>query len=86
MRACRSWGSGFSFIFGGVAAIAPVSRVAEMFFRDERYKIPIVTAISVGEISARKKPKYVGGDPHSCSYPPVSRLTIQNIESSPFEF
>src|SRR5690606_15962952 len=61
---------------GRLCEIAPVSRVAEMFFRDEttlwrldlarmkrmlaHYKIPKATAISVDEVYARKKPRFSG--------------------------
>lgn len=66
----------YGWWLGRLCEIAPVSRVAEMFFRDEttlwrldlarmrrmlaRYKIPEVTAISVDEVYARKKPKHKG--------------------------
>lgn len=64
----------YAWWLGRLCEIAPVSRVAEMFSRDETtlwrldlsrmkrmmsfYKIPEVTAISVDEVYARKKPKH----------------------------
>jgi transposase len=66
----------YAWWLGRLCEIAPVSRVAELFFRDETtlwrldlarmkrmlafYKIPGVTAISVDEVYARKKPKFLG--------------------------
>jgi len=66
----------YAWWLGRLCEIAPVSRVAEMFFKDETtlwrldlarmrrmlsfYKIPEVTAISVDEVYARRKPKHPG--------------------------
>lgn len=66
----------YAWWLGRLCEIAAVSRVAELFHRDEtslwrldlarmkrmlqHYKIPPVTAISVDEVYARKKPKHEG--------------------------
>ena len=85
----------YAWWLGRLCEIAPVSRVAEMFFRDEttlwrldldrmkrmlaHYKIPSVTALTVDEVYARKKPKYTGENRGERFFTAISDLKSRNV-------
>lgn len=85
----------YAWWLGRLCEIAPVSRVAEMFFRDETslwrldlarmkrmlafYKIPGVTAISVDEVYARKKPKFEGESRDERFFTVISDLKTRKV-------
>jgi len=85
----------YAWWLGRLCEIAPVSRVAEMFFRDEttlwrldfarmkrmlaRYKIPEVTQLSVDEVYARKKPKFAGESRDERFFTVISDLKTRKV-------
>lgn len=85
----------YAWWLGRLCEIAPVSRVAEMFFRDETtlwrldlarmkrmlafYKIPEVTALSVDEVYARKKPKFSGESRDERFFTVISDLKTRKV-------
>ncbi|NUN98504.1 MAG: ISL3 family transposase [Candidatus Omnitrophica bacterium] len=85
----------YAWWLGRLCEIAAVSRVAEMFGRDEtslwrldlarmrrmlaRYRIPEVSAISVDEVYARKKPKYAGESRDDRFFTVISDLNTHKV-------
>jgi transposase len=85
----------YAWWLGRLCEIAPVSRVAEMFSRDEttlwrldlarmkrmlsHYKIPEATAISVDEVYVRKKPKFKGESRDERFFTVISDLKTRKV-------
>lgn len=85
----------YAWWLGRLCEIAAVSRVAEMFHRDEtslwrmdlarmrrmlsKYKIPDVTAIAVDEVYARRKPKFKGESRDERFFTVISDLKTHKV-------
>jgi transposase len=85
----------YAWWLGRLCEIAPVSRVAEMFHRDETslwrldlarmkrmllyYRIPRALALSVDEVYARKKPKYEGESRDERFFTVISDLKTRKV-------
>jgi transposase len=85
----------YAWWLGRLCEIAAVSRIAEMFYRDEttlwrldlarmkrmlaHYRIPEATAISVDEVYARKKPKFEGESRDDRFFTIISDLKTRKV-------
>lgn len=85
----------YAWWLGRLCEIAPVSRVAEMFYRDETslwrldlarmkrmllyYRIPRALCLSVDEVYARKKPKFEGESRDERFFTVISDLKTRKV-------